>query len=392
MSDFNATKSIGKAVSPAIELMRRATEQAVNEAMEDQFLSFLEDCLSDAESHRNGHYERKVLTTVGEMAARVPRDRLGLFEERVIGRYRRRIDELDAEIGRPCSQGMSASDISQYLSSTSGVEVSERLVLAVVKGSYGEAERFNSRALPRCPLVYLDGTWLPVRRKYEGGPDRYERECVMVALGVTESGRKEVLGFWMVPGESSSEWGRCLESLRERGIGNPLLFVTDGLQGMPEAVRRVFPGSLHQRCLVHVGRNMSSGARKKGRQGMLDDFKEVYSAESEAEAKARLGLFVAKWSRTYPSFRKYLAEPGLFSFYRFPKPIRKALYTSNAVEAFHACLKRKLKARLGLHSVRNGHYLIAVEAERYNRSMHCKAIAGFDELTDSELKLVGMSR
>lgn len=209
---------------------------------------------------------------------------------------------------------------------------------------------------------------------------------------LAEPGRKEVLGFWMGPEESPAAWGKCLQSLRERGVGNPLLFVTDGLQGMPEAIRRAFPDSLHQRCLVHVGRNMSSGARKKDRQGILDDFKEVYSAESEAEAKARLALFVAKWAKAYPSFRKYLSEPGLFSFYGFPRPIRKALYTSNAVEAFHACLKRKLKSRLGIHSIRNGHYLISVEAERYNRSKHCKAIAGFDEMTAEELASLGMRR
>ena len=167
MDNFNAAKPAGEGLSPAIELMRRATEEAVNEAMEDQFLSFLEDCLSDAETPRNGHYERKVLTTVGEITVRVPRDRLGLFRERVIGRHRRRIDDLDWEIGRLYSQGLSASDISRYLSARSGVEGSEKLILAIVKGSYGEAERFNSRALPRCPFVYLDGTWLPVRRRYE---------------------------------------------------------------------------------------------------------------------------------------------------------------------------------------------------------------------------------
>ena len=117
---------------------------------------------------------------------------------------------------------MSAAEISQYLSAKSGVEVSEKLVLAIVKGSYGEAEKFNSRALPRCPFAYLDGTWLPVRRRYESGPDRYEKECVMVALGVTKTGKKEALGFWMVPSESSAEWEKCLWNLKERGIGAPL--------------------------------------------------------------------------------------------------------------------------------------------------------------------------
>lgn len=112
MDDSNATKPIGEGLSPAIELMRRATEEAVNEAMEDQFISFLGDCLSDIEPARNGYYARKVLTTVGEITVRVPRDHLGLFHERVLGRHRRRIDELDLEIGRLYSEGMSAAEIS----------------------------------------------------------------------------------------------------------------------------------------------------------------------------------------------------------------------------------------------------------------------------------------
>lgn len=137
------------------------------EAVKKGVPAFFKDCLSDAETPRNGYYKRKVLTIVGEITVRVPRDRLGLFRERVIGRYRRRIDDLDLEIGRLYSRGLSASDISRYLSARSGVDVSEKLILAIVKGSYGEAERFNSRALPRCPFVYLDGTWFPVRRRYE---------------------------------------------------------------------------------------------------------------------------------------------------------------------------------------------------------------------------------
>ena len=219
MSDSNAKTPVQEALSPAIELMRKATEQAVNEAMEDQFLSFLEDCVSGSGSPRRGYYERKVLTTVGEINVRVPRDRLSLFEERVIGRYRRRADDLGAEIGTHYAQGISSSDISQYLSAKSGVEVSEKLVLAIVKGSYGEAERFNSRKLPKCAFVYLDGTWLPVRRRYGDGPDRYEKECVMVALGITESGRKEVLGFWIGPSESAEGWENALKASGKGGSG-----------------------------------------------------------------------------------------------------------------------------------------------------------------------------
>ena len=101
---------------------------------------------------------------------------------------------------------------------------------------------------------------------------------------------------------------------------------------------------------------------------------------------------MAKWSRTCPSFSKCLSEPGLFSFYRFPKAVWRPLYASNAVEAFHACLKRKLRAGLALHSLKNGCCLIAVEAERYNRSGRNGRLTGFDELTADEVKTLGMER
>ena len=100
MSDSNANTQGPEALSPA-------TEQAVNEAMEDQFVSFLEDCVSGADSPRTGYYERKVLAAAGEIDLREPSDRLSLFEERVIGRHGRMVDDLDAEIGASTPRGCS---------------------------------------------------------------------------------------------------------------------------------------------------------------------------------------------------------------------------------------------------------------------------------------------
>lgn len=389
MDNFNEENA--KSITFASEFLRQATEKAVNEAMEDSFESFFEECADGSISPRNGYYERTVLTTVGAINVRVPRDRLSLFQERILGKYRRRLDDFDGEVCALYAQGMTCSDIVEYIGVKTGSEVSEKLVLAIIKGSYGQADKFNSRGLPRCPIVYLDGTWLPVRRHYDGG-DRYEKECVMIALGITAEGKKEVLGFWIMPGESSAKWGDCLRDIKARGVGDPLLFVTDGLQGMPEAIKEVFPQSKQQRCLVHVGRNMSSGARRKDRQEILDDFAYVYAAKTAEEAKARLSAFVGKWAKTYPSFRKYLNMPELFSFYGFPPSIRRSIYTTNIIESFNRGLKRKLKARIGLHSLRNGNYVITVEAERYNRSKHNKKIAGFSELSPEELKMLGMER
>ena len=193
--------------------MGKATGQAAGEATEDRFLPFLEGRVSGPRPPGNGHYERKALAVAGEIDARAPRDRPVLFEERAIGRRRRRVDGLGAEIGALYAQGMSSSDISQCLSAKSGVEASEKLVLAIAKGSYGEAEGFDSRKLPKCAFAYLDGTRLPARRRHGDGPDRCEKGRAMAALGIAESGRKEALGFWTGPSESAEGRGKCLESL-----------------------------------------------------------------------------------------------------------------------------------------------------------------------------------
>lgn len=158
MANDNAKGSLGEALSPVNEILRTGVEKAFNEAMEGVFLDFLEECADGSASSRNGYYDRGLLTVVGEITVRIPRDCLGLFKERVIRRYRRRVDDLDAEICRLYSQGMTASEISGFLSSGPGVEASEKRVLTIVKGIYGEAEKFNSRPIPECPVVFLDGT------------------------------------------------------------------------------------------------------------------------------------------------------------------------------------------------------------------------------------------
>ena len=311
----------------------------------DRFLSFLGDRLSDAGTPRNGRCERKVPTAVGEIAALVPRGRLGPFGERAIGRHGRRADGLDWETGRLCSQGMSASGISQCLSAKPCVEVSERLVLAIAKGSHGEPERFNSRALPRRPFVCLDGTWLPVRSRYEGG-DRHEKECVMVALGVAKTGNKEVLGFWMEPSESSAEWEKCLRNLKERGIGNPLMFVTDGLQGMKEAIKRVFPDSLHQRCPVHVGRNMSSGARK-GPAGDIGRLQGSAFGRIGSRSQGSVGPVRGQAGRDAPAVQGTPLRAGAVPLLRVPKADREGFARIQRGGGLPRLLEEEAQAQAG---------------------------------------------
>ena len=138
-----------------------------------------------------------------------------------------------------------------------GIGVSRGKVQEIVESTIGEALKFNEEPVPDCPIVYLDATYIPRKRAYCGGKS-VESEGILVALGVTPQGTKKVLGFRFGDTESIDKWEGLLSSLNERGLKDPRLFVTDGLSGMPDAICRKFPESLHQRCLVHYRRNLMS--------------------------------------------------------------------------------------------------------------------------------------
>lgn len=152
------------------------------------------------------------------MRSSVSNEELNDIQKWTLGKILKELEDLDVSDGDPYFSEADhellndIKDIRNYYAHE---------CYAIVKGSYGEAERFNFRKLPKCAFVYLDGTWLPVRRRYGDGPDRYEKGCVMVALGITESGRKEVLGFWIGPSESAEGWENALKASGKGGSASP---------------------------------------------------------------------------------------------------------------------------------------------------------------------------
>ena len=143
--------------------------------------------------------------------------------------------------------------------------------------------------LEDCPIVYLDGTWLKLKRIYADGSASVENECVLVALGIKSDGRKAVLGFRVLSSEGSGVWKDFLEDLRRRGCRNPAIFVTDGLNEMDDAIARVFPKARHQRCIVHLCRNICKEVRKKERPSLAEESLAVFEESLTEEADELAG-------------------------------------------------------------------------------------------------------
>ena len=351
--------------------VRSELERAFNEALDGEIEEFLLKASSpDGEKiYRNGYYERVLKTSYGPLSLRVPRDRLALFKTEMLKPYQRSTNDLEYLAQRLYLEGLTLNEISEHLSSDSSVEFSRESIRKVVAKLAKGAEEFRNRPLPECVVVFMDGTYVPLKRSY-GGSSSVSKECIEVAIGIAKDGRRQVLDFRAVPQEGAGNWSDFLESLKRRGIGSPKLFVTDGLQGMPDAISKSFPEAGHQLCLVHAQRNIAQAVRIRDRKEIMEDFKSVYSKASRNECDEAFADFVSKWSKPYPKLMLSLIErqDSMFRFYEFPKPMRRAIYTSNAAESLNATAKRKTRARIQYNSEDSALIVLAKVYEDYNRN------------------------
>ena len=293
---------------------------------------------------RNGYGAKTVLTGSGRLDLQIPRDRLATFDPQLIAKYQRRFPGFDDKIISMYARGMSTREIQGHLRELYGIEVSPDLVSAVTDAVLDEVAEWQNRPLEALyPLVFLDA--LRVKVRDEG---TVRNKAVYVALGVRPDGTKEVLGLWIEQTEGAKFWLRVMTELRERGVEDILIAVVDGLKGFPDAIAAVFPRTQVQACIVHLIRNSLDLVSYKDRRTVAAALKEIYRARDAEVGRVALDDFAdGPWGRKYPaitaSWRRHWAE--VVPFYAFPAEVRRLVYTTNAIEALHAKLRRAVRAR-----------------------------------------------
>ena len=353
--------------------------------MKNEIIDYFADASNATEGNfRNGYYSRTLNTVYGPLTLRVPRDRIGQFKTKFFVPYKRTTDNICEMIQRLYVRGMTEREIVDEINDDFGTSLSRETVRTTVNKVLKDALDFNRRIIPNRPIVFLDGTYVPIKRRYEGTA-KVEKECVMVALGITEEGEKVVLGLYFAPNEGAWSWDDVLADLKSRGLYSVSLFVTDGLQGMPEAIHRNYPKAKHQLCLVHETRTICRDVRKSDRKTVSGDFKNVYSAKDRAEAESRLSGFEAKWEKTYPNMvRKLRKQIDLFTFMDYPKLLWKSIYTSNAIEGFNSKLKRLTRKRILMNSEDNAVITIVSCCADYNKNAGKIRLRKFNDMSDEE--------
>lgn len=292
---------------------------------------------------RNGTSAKRVLTDTGELELEVPRDRVGDFEPQVVRKGQRRLPGFDDKVISLYARGLSTREIQGHLQELYGVEVSPSLISTVTDAVLEDVRAWQARPLDACyPILYLDAIHVRVR---DGGT--VQMRAVYVALGIRLDGHKDLLGLWLGEHEGAKFWLNILTELKNRGVQDVLVACVDGLKGFPDAIATVFPQTQVQLCIVHLVRNSLRYVGWKDRKAVARDLRLIYTAPTEEAAAAALEAFAEKWDARFPSIAKLwrAAWVNVIPLFAFPAPIRKVIYTTNAIESINASLRNVIQKR-----------------------------------------------
>ena len=328
------------------EFFRQQLETAINDLLQAEITAFLGYEKYNSKgwgsgNSRNGFYDRVFDTKYGKLNLHIPRDRKGEFEQQLIPDYARRSDTLETTVIQLYRKGITTREIADLIEKMYGHHYSPATVSNITKTVEEQVEKFHNRqVVDRYAVIYCDATYLCLRR------DTVAKEALHVLLGITPDGKKEVLDYALYPTESAGNYADMLANLKQRGLKEVLLFVSDGLTGIRDALLRQFPQAQHQSCWVHICRNVAKLVRLKDRKEVLADLKPVYTQETSDDAERELDRFIAKYRGKYPKLAvMFQNRISLFAFYQFPKEIRTSIYTSNLVENNNKKLKHKTKTK-----------------------------------------------
>lgn len=331
---FTSTADIMAAMKEMFrDVIQTVMEVEMDEELGRQRCQRLEAAEGELRNYRNGYSKKTVKTQLGEVDIKVPRDRNGSYEPKIISKYDRNAEGMEEKILALYACGMSQRDIAEQIKELYDVEISPELVTKISEKITPEVTAWQNRPLESVyPFVFMDAIHYKVKEDH-----RYITKAAYVVLGITMDGRKDILGVWIGEHESSKFWLNVLNDLKSRGVKDVYLFCTDGLCGMLQAIEAAFPQSRLQRCIVHQIRSSTKYVSYKDIKTVVGDLKKIYTSVTLEEAEGNLAAFAEKWRKQYPSCVKSWEENWeiLSTFFEYPLEIRRIIYTTNIIEGLN---------------------------------------------------------
>lgn len=288
-------------------------------------------------NRRNGYSKKSLKTTAGDVPIEVPRDRDGTFEPAIVPKRKRDVSAIQDKVLSMYAKGMSQRDIADTIEDIYGFEISHETISEITDSILEQLEEWQSRSLKKFyTFLFVDCLYVTIRKDYET-----KNYAVYVILGYDVDGQKDILGLWLSESESKHQWMQIFDEIKARGVEDVLFISMDGVSGLEEGARAIFPNVTVQRCIVHLIRNSIKYVPNKDYKPFTAHLKKVYGAASLKAAEAEFERFKQAWSQ-YPGavdvwVRNWQHVAQLFDY---GSAVRKILYTTNAVESVNSSFRK----------------------------------------------------
>ena len=325
------------------QMLTKITVEAALNAELDEHLGYEKHAQSESSNSRNGLSRKQLQTEDGTFELTTPRDRDGSFEPQIVGKHQRRFTSMSDKILSLYAKGMTTREIQATFKEMYNADVSPTLISKVTEAVIDEVIEWQSRPLDAVyPIVYLDCIVVKVRQDKQ-----VINKSIFLALGVNLEGHKDLLGLWIAENEGAKFWLNVLTELQNRGVKDILIACVDGLKGFPDAINAVYPDTRIQLCIVHMVRNSVKFVPWKDYKPVTADLKQIYQSVTEEEALKALDAFSERWDGKYPQISKSWRShwQNLNTLFEYPEDIRKAIYTTNAIESLNSVIRKAIKKR-----------------------------------------------
>ena len=292
------------------------------------------------QNRRNGYGSKTLKTTRGEVDIEVPRDRDGTFEPQIVPKRTKDVSEIENKVLAMYARGMSQRDISSTIEDIYGFEISHDMISDITDAIIPQLEEWRVRPLQKCyAFVFVDCMYVTLRTGYE------VKECaVYTILGYDLQGHKEILGLWISESESKNYWMQIFDEIKARGVEDIFFISMDGVSGLEDGAKAIFPNVVVQRCIVHLIRNSIKYIPSKDYKKFTEDLKKVYGAPSLKAANTAFETFCRTWEQYTGAVdvwkRNFKYVEQLFDY---GSAIRKVMYTTNAIEAINSSFRKVTK-------------------------------------------------
>lgn len=332
-----------KGLNEFSQMLTKITVEAALNAELDDHLGYDKHRQSSTNNTRNGYTSKTLKTEEGPFELDTPRDREGSFEPQLVKKHQTRFTSMDDKILSLYAKGMTTREIVATFKEMYDADISAALISKVTDAVIERVVEWQSRPLEAIyPIVYLDCLVVKIRQDKQ-----VINKAIYLALGVNLEGHKELLGLWLSENEGAKFWLNVLTELQNRGLKDILIACVDGLKGFPDAINTVFPDTQIQLCIVHMVRNSMKYVPWKDYKPVAADLKHIYQSATEEEALLALDQFADHWDEKYPQISRSWRThwENINTLFSYPKDIRKAIYTTNAIESLNSVIRKSIKKR-----------------------------------------------